>query len=733
MFVAALIRRLSLTSFGFLCRLEGQGHCAVHARLSGARTLARGVSKQHQERFSVKSRRMHKWFRRGLKIMLALLILFVGLNAGYFVWLRLAPPPALPQSMLLKTPIHLQAITGRGLVNISWDEIPNAMSYQVLRSEHADRDFVVAGSPFGSSKYGAFKWTGSLIFDRWAARTFPDAHFGRIPHSPFVDTHIQVGHRYYYRVRTTDGTGWTEPSPPVQIVIPFNENYTAPTVHIVVDATQNSGELQHIWEAAVGSERLSYMLNSDLNSNLTEVGEGLRRGNELTHTELGIRYVITHSILNDNMGIYREDPNGNPIYDWTGIDTVYDKLRADGLKPFVQLDFMPSALASNPKLASVFYRNPAYYANDSPPKDYRKWSALVASLANHLIQRYGRQEVESWPFQVWNEPDVCIKMIRVCYWQGSEDDYFRLYDYAAQALKSVDPQLHVGGPVSLFSAFVERFLKHITTHNYATGGTSTPLDFLDVRSYQTAAENWQPMLKRYGLEHLPVYYTEWGVREQIGDPVNDMPYGAAWVARSMHDSIDQASLISLWTASDYFEEQGNPKTFFHGGFGMIGLDGVRKPRFWASYLLHQMGTHQLALHGDGDGFGGIVTGWATVGGDNSIRILLSNVTYDQNDAEGNPLLARHISLSVAGLAPGKSFHFEHFRVDNEHSNVYDAWNKIGRPNWPSSAQLSELHNRDALETLDPADEIKADAQGHAVLEFELPMPALTLLLLAPIK
>jgi xylan 1,4-beta-xylosidase len=684
-------------------------------------------------RLPLKSHRLRIWLRRGLKLFLALIVLLIVANVAYFVWLRYAPVPALPQSKLLDNLTHVRTTLGHGLVDVSWDEIPGAMSYQVLRSDEADHDFVVAGSPFGSSSFGAFKWTGSLIFDRWAARTFPGAHFGRIPHPPFVDTRIRAGHKYYYRVRATDGTGWTDLSAPVQVAIPLGDNHVVPTVHIGVDTSQNSGELRHTWDVAVGSERLSYMLNTDLNSHLTDVGDGLRQANELAHKELGVQYVIAHSILNDNMNVYREDAGGIPTYDWKTIDMVYDKLLADGLRPFVQLDFMPSALASKPKLASVFYRNPGYYANDSPPKDYRKWGALVAAFATHLIQRYSKQEVELWPFQVWNEPDVCIKVIRVCYWEGTDDDYFRLYDYAAQALKSVDSQLRIGGPVSLFSHFVERFLNHVTTHDYATGGSTTPLDFLDVRGYQTAAENWRPMLKRHGLEHLPIYYTEWGVREQIGDPVNDMPYGAAWVARSLHDSVDQSALISLWTASDYFEEQGNPKTFFHGGFGMIGLNGIRKPRYWASYLLHQLGTHQVALQGDGDGFGEIVTGWATRDDDGGVRILLTNVTYDQNDAGGNPLLDRHVSLSIAGLAPRRTFRFQHFRVDNQHSNVYGAWNNMGRPDWPSNVQLSMLHHRDELEALGPSGSIQADAQGQAVLDFDMPMPALSLLLLTPMK
>ncbi len=671
-----------------------------------------------------------KWVRKFLKGVAVAMLLCILVSATYFAWLRYASPPPLPHSHILGSPSELSAQTGNGFVALTWNSAPDAMSYQVLRSEKEAGEFLLAGSPFGSAKYGAFKWTGTVIFDHWAARTFPWGHFGQIPRPPFVDTHIKNGKTYYYKVRATDGTGWTNLSPVLKVTVPPSKENDA-IIRVRIDGSRVVGSLNHIWETAVGSEHLEYMFRSDISPNIRNAGAGLRSGNLLAHQTLGIRYLVAHSILNDDLGVYRESPDGNPGYNWSGIDRIYDAVLADGMKPFVQLDFMPAALARSPNAANVFYKNPSYFANASPPKDYRRWASLVSALATHLIQRYGQSEVESWPFQVWNEPDICVQQIRVCYWRGADEDYFRLYDYAAQAIKNVDPHLRVGGPVAVSSSFVERFLKHVSSQISTTGEGSIPLDFLDIRSYQTAAEVWRPMLERYGMGHIPIYFTEWGVREQIGDPVNDMTYGAAWVVRSLHDSFGRADLISLWTASDYFEEQGQPKTFFHGGFGMIGLDGIRKPRYWASYLLHSLGTTQIALEGEGEGFDAIVTGWATADEDGHVCVLLSNVTYDQNDADGVDSLRRHIVLELTGFKPHQRFRLDHYRIDNDHTNVYRAWKEMGSPDWPNPKQLAELHEHDGLDSLQTPAELSVDSSGRVAVEFDLPMPGVSLVSLTP--
>jgi xylan 1,4-beta-xylosidase len=667
----------------------------------------------------VKLPRVLKNILRGVA---GILLLIIAVAIAGAVWLRYSTIPQPRESKLLVPVSQVTVTSGRGLVNINWNEVEGATGYQVLRSDKPDRDFIVAGSPWGRT------WTRFPVFGyHFVSRFVPTGeNYGRLPHPPFVDTNIQGGSTYYYQVRATDGSGWTSSSTPVQFQIPAEVK--EPAISIRVDASRDVGPLQHKWEVMAGSENLSYLTKGDIGEHLKAAGDGLRRSIKTAHDQLGIQYVAAHGILDDTLGVYREDSSGNAVYDWSGIDKVYDILRSDGVKPYVQLTFMPKALASDiTRKPSKYFPMGEYYI--SPPKDYAKWSALVRALASHLIERYGRDEVESWPFAVWNQPDVCMGGM-VCYWSGNAEDYYKLYDYAAEALKSVDTKLRVGGPVTQYTFFIEPFLKHVTTQNYATGGTSVPLDFLDVHIYQQPTANWAPLLHRYGLSNLPVYYTEWGVRQFLFDPVNDMPYGAAWIAHNLQESIDQVASISYWTVSDYF---GEPRSFFYGGTGLIGIDGVRKPRYWAYYLLHQLGTRRVALEGEGDGFGGIVTGWATHDDHGNVQVLLSNVTNDQIFADGNASLTRHVSLSLTGLLPGKKLRLRHFRIDSAHSNVYGEWEAMGKPKWPDNAQLVDLHQHDDLQTMGESADLIPDQGGQVRVDFEMPMPALSLLVLQPVE
>jgi xylan 1,4-beta-xylosidase len=649
-----------------------------------------------------------RWLRLGLRALLVVAGIGFVLGLTAFLWLRYVPPPSLPQSSLLSPISEVRATAGRGIISVDWTLTPNAICYQVQRSESPDGPFSLA-----SSVYGVLP----VFVERATQRYLPGEPLGRVPHGPWVDSDIRPGHTYYYRVRGNDGTAWS-PVGATASATALTPSQQVPTVQIRVDAAHPAGPFEHKWEIALGSEHLSYMFKRDVNEHVKSAGAGLRAGNKLAHDMLGIQYVRAHGILMDDLGVYTEDAAGRPHYDWTKVDQLYDMVREDGLKPFVELSFMPAALAADPHAPKIFQ----YKGNSSRPKDYAKWRALVGALAQHLIDRYGRAEVETWPFEVWNEPDVKIE---VTFWDGSRDEYFRLYDYAADGLKSVDPNLKVGGPVAAFTYFQEPFLRHVTRENFATGANRAPLDFLDLHNYYLPASDYRPLLRRYGLPDVPVYYTEWGVSPQYGDKVNDTAYAAAETVSGLADSIDQVASISYWTASDYFEESGDPKALFHGGFGLIGLDGLRKPRYWAYYLLHQLGSERLAVTGSGDGFGGLVKTLATRGSEDSVEVLLSDATPEHGNALGSALLNRHITLTVSGLTPGASYRVEHDRIDKDHSNVYGAWQAMGYPKWPDAGQMASLHQRDELQTLAPPSTVTANAAGEVTLDFDLPMPTVS--------
>ena len=657
---------------------------------------------------------MGRWLRLGLRALLVVVGIGFILGLTAVLWLRYVPPPSLPQSNLLSPVGGVRATAGKGTISIDWTPIPTAICYQVLRSNHPDGPFALASSVFG---------VAPIFVENALERFFPGEPFGRVPRGPWVDTDIRPGHTYYYRVRGNDGSAWSA----VEATVPATASDLSaqvPEVRISVDAGRSIGPIEHKWEIALGSEHLSYMLKGDVNEHVKAAGAGLRAGNRLAHDTLGIQYIRAHGILMDDPSVYTEDADGNPHYDWSKVDKLYDMVRADGMKPFVELSFMPAALAAHPEASKIF----KYEASSSPPKDYKKWQALVASLAQHLIDRYGKQEVETWPFEVWNEPDLRGSPV---FWSGSRDEYFRLYDYAAAGIKSVDPNLKVGGPVAAFTTFQEPFLRHVTRENFVTGGNSTPLDFLDLHNYYLPASDYRPLLSRYGLGHVPVYYTEWGVSPEYGDKVSDMAYSAAATVAGIEESVDQVTSISYWTASDYFEESGDPKALFHGGFGLIGLEGLRKPRYWAYFLLHQLGRERLEVTGSGDGFGGLVKVLASRSADGSVEVLLSNATQQHSKAGGSDPLGRHVSLTIRGLTPGVSYRLEHDRIDNDHSNVYGAWQAMGSPRWPDAAQIAALHQKDSLQTLTAPGADTANSAGEVTLDFDLPMPAVSMVRVTP--
>jgi xylan 1,4-beta-xylosidase len=373
-----------------------------------------------------------------------------------------------------------------------------------------------------------------------------------VTHSPFVDTDVEPGNAYYDRVVANDGNLWSQPSAEVYAVVPASG---AGRIHLRVNAAREAGTPEHKCEICLNSEHLSYLFKGDVNPRLRGAGAGLRRANKRLHDDFGIRYIRAHSIFMDDLGVYREDTAGAPLYDWVGIDRLYDMLLADGLKPVVEFSFMPSRLAVNPTDMGMV--TSFYHGVISRPKDYSRWGALVGGLTRHLIERYGRREVESWYFEVWNEPDFRTPWVHG-FWSGSDEDYFRLYDFAAQAVKSTDPKLRVGGPVAATTRLIEPFLKHMTTQNFATGGRSAPLDFLDFHMYFAPPFNWRPVMERYGLGGLPLFLSEWGVDTWWGREGNDLPYGAAWTARGLYEGLDNADVIAYWCTSDYYEENGPP-------------------------------------------------------------------------------------------------------------------------------------------------------------------------------
>ncbi|MGH2820354.1 MAG: GH39 family glycosyl hydrolase, partial [Actinomycetota bacterium] len=395
-------------------------------------------------------------------------------------------------------------------------------------------------------------------------------------------------------------------------------------------------------------------------------------------------------------------------YDFAGIDRVYDRILGLGLRPIVEISFMPRALARDPE-ATVF----TYGGIISPPRDWDRWADLIRALASHLVERYGLEEVARWAFEVWNEPNLEV------FWTGTQHEYFRLYETAARAIKSVDGRLRVGGPGSAAAGWIEDFIDWISEHD-------VPLDFLATHAYGIAPLDLRAAPARRGRPDLPVWWTEWGVTPTHFAGVNDSAFGAPFVLSGMRTAQrTETEAVAYWVVSDQFEELGRPPSLLHGGFGLLTVGNLRKPRYWALALLKQLGPDAVDARVDGDGARSLVDVLAARRG-GVVDVLVWNGTLDQSKAEGSPALDRVLRLKIRGLeAPSYSASLA--RIDAFHSNIGAHWPR--RDGWPDERGWRRLRALDRLHE-EPLGDLEA-ASGDVELELELPMPGVARLRLIP--
>jgi xylan 1,4-beta-xylosidase len=461
----------------------------------------------------------------------------------------------------------------------------------------------------------------------------------------------------------------------------------------------------------IGSERLS-QLEHGVGPGGRHIGEEFAEALRMAHDELGVRAVRAHAILHDDLGVYLEIDD-RPVHDFTAIDRVYDRVLELGLRPVVEVGFMPRDLARNPD-ATVFH----YGAIVSPPKDWDRWEWLVGDLAAHLVERYGRDEVRTWGFEIWNEANLEV------FWSGTRDEYFRLYDVSARAVKRVDAALPVGGPASAAVGWIDEFLD-------AAARSGAPVDFVSTHTYGNAPLDLRPIVARHGRPDVDLWWTEWGAHATHFDRAHDSVWSAAYLVRGMASAMDRLGALAYWTVSDHFEELGRGPELLHGGFGLLAVGNLRKPRWWGLWMLEQLGAQRLATAVGGDGAGDLVGAVATRGDDGSVTAVVWNGTVDVSKAGGEPLLDRRVTVRVDGL-DGPTYGVRHRRLDERHSNVNAVWVRVrsGEEAWPDDAGWAELAASDRLDDFEAPRDVHTNG-GRLELSFELRMPAVSLIELTP--
>jgi len=477
----------------------------------------------------------------------------------------------------------------------------------------------------------------------------------------------------------------------------FTQSAHADTQAVTVNTAVATKPFPHFWEHMFGSCRTNLSLRDSYR-------EDLRK----TKSIVDIGYVRCHGIFNDDMGIYDEDKDGKPIYNWTLVDQAYDGYLNNGVRPFVELSFMPNKLAKDPK-NDVFW----YKGNSGPPKDYAKWGELVYQLAKHCIERYGVDEVSKWYFECWNEPNID-------FWTGvpKESTYFQLYDATARAVKRADPRLRVGGPSTAQAAWVDKTIEHCISNNI-------PLDFVSTHVYANdTAENVLgtketisrkdmvtgamkkvfDQVKASKRPDMPIIWSEFNASFMNEPKVTDAAYMGPWLANLASQGDGLANEVSYWTFSDVFEEQGVAKTPFYGGYGLIATGSIPKAAFNAMKLLHLLGEQRIPCSSD--------SVLATKRADGTIVCALWN--YAEPDDAGTH---RTINLKLDGVAPNSVAQV--YTVDRDHGSAFDAWKKLGSPAWPSREEQKSLRQAAALppptmQSLGSESEIKVELDPFAL-------------------
>jgi xylan 1,4-beta-xylosidase len=455
---------------------------------------------------------------------------------------------------------------------------------------------------------------------------------------------------------------------------------------ISIDYRQVKGPRNKFAQLVVGAGRAAEGLRADWQRDLT-----------LVHRECGFEYVRFHGLLQDELGVYSEDKLGRPVYNFQYIDAIYDAILQTGMHPFVELGFMPQKLASGEK--TIFW----WRGNVTPPSDYDKWEALVGALVKHWTTRYGKQEVGRWYFEVWNEPNL-----KNAFWTGDQSEYFRLYDATMRAIKQVSRDYRVGGPATAGRAWVPEMITHaarvqapldfITTHDYGVSGAGLDADgnqrlFLDTTSEAIVGgvRAVRAQIKNSAMPNLPLHYTEWSTSYSPRDPVHDAYLSAAYIVSRLKGSEGYADSMSYWTFTDIFEENGPVPSPFHGGFGLINFQGLRKPAFYAYQFLNHLGAQEL-VSDDADS-------WITRS-DGGVQLLFWNYTPPKTDESDQVYFKRdlpsppagNVRVSLKGL-PAGNYTMKIYRVGYGVNDIYTDYLRMGSPMTLTREQVGQLAAR----------------------------------------
>lgn len=472
---------------------------------------------------------------------------------------------------------------------------------------------------------------------------------------------------------------------------------------IIIDCYKKGEPLNPYWRVCVGGGRVAEALRADFQKHL-----------ELVQREMPFKYIRMHGLFHEDMMVYREK-DGEPILNWQYVDLVYDHWLSIGIRPFVEFGFMPYDLASGEE--TIFW----WKGNITPPNNWERWEWLIEQFVRHVIERYGLDEVRRWYFEVWNEPDLLV------FWKNADfDAYMELYQRTARTIKQIDVELKVGGPATAsasagpgHASWGKEFLTVCRERNI-------PIDFFSTHPYPTFhpvdpegkgymiwdgpdrlmvdLTGYERTLAEMDYSHLEKHYTEWSSSPSPRDPTHDTAFLAPFIVQNNLRGQGHADSLSFWGVSDIFEENRLGDTPFHGGFGLVNTQGLKKPSYHGYWFLSRLGEEVLE---SGDSF--VVTRHAS----GKISVLIWNYCHYTNASSDSRIVQKligshqiydiferkpekHFSLYLSGLQ--RNVRVQTSRFDREHGSVLDAWLDIGTPAHIRREDMTVLRQKMELES-----------------------------------
>ena len=455
---------------------------------------------------------------------------------------------------------------------------------------------------------------------------------------------------------------------------------------INIDVKSEKGNFSTMFKQCIGAGRANEGLRADWQKQLAYVKQ-----------ECDFKYIRMHGLLTDDMGVYIEDKKGNPEYNYQYIDKLYDFLLSIHMKPFVELSFMPNALASGTH--TIFW----WKGNVTPPKDYKKWGDLIANLTKHFTERYGEDEVSTWYFEVWNEPNLYN-----LFFTGDQNEYFKLYDVTVKAIKSVSKKYKVGGPATAGSGWITEMIDHCYKKN-------VPIDFIATHCYGVnqgfldangergtiiapnpdaiygEIKHTRKLIANSPMPNLELHYTEWSSSYTPRDYIHDTYFEASYILDKIKGVGDSTTSMSYWVFTDIFEEAGPRFTPFHGGFGLINYQDINKSAFYAYQFLNKLGETELDNTD--------AASWACKKNNGDVQVLFWNFTNTHPGDSTNDQVyynqilpskdIEDVKLNINNAKPGK-YALTIYKIGYKSNDAFTSYLEMGSPKQLTREQVEKI-------------------------------------------